>query len=187
MIALWLDKGWPLSARRAAQGDVTGVPVGLPLPPCAGKRRLSFVVQPGNIVDIRPPPALRRLIGIAPPPWRATLDSLDSLAAHEFVDVRVCGGLMWQTITGLEYLTASSDLDILLRVNQDTDLELLADRVARIDAAAPMRIDGEFIRADGAAVNWREFHEQSSEVLVKTLDGVALVEPKVFAAGCGPS
>lgn len=187
MIALWIDKGWPLIARRAAHGDTPGVPLGLPLPPFAGKRRLSYVVQPEDLVNIGPPPALRTLMGFAPLAWRPTLDRLEALADRQFVNVRVCGSLMWQAITGLQYLTAHSDLDVLFHVDRDTDLQYLTDRVAQIEATAPMRIDGELIRADGAAVNWREFHEHPPEVLVKTLGGVELLEPKVFAAGCGPS
>jgi phosphoribosyl-dephospho-CoA transferase len=65
-------------------------------------------------------------------------------------------------------------------VNQDTDLGSLTAGVAQIDATAPMRIDGELIRADGAGVTWREFYGQSAAVLVKMPGGAVLLEPREF-------
>ena len=66
-------------------------------------------------------------------------------------------------------MTDRSDLDLLLHVHRDTDLHPPGRRPGRIEAAAPMRLDGELIRDDGAAVNWREFHAGAREVLVKTI------------------
>ena len=43
-----------------------------------------------------------------------------------------------------------------------------------------MRLDGELIRDDGAAVNWRELHTGAREILVKTLGGVALLDASHF-------
>ncbi|KVE36598.1 malonate decarboxylase holo-[acyl-carrier-protein] synthase [Burkholderia sp. TSV86] len=56
----------------------------------------------------------------------------------------------------------------------------LVAALADLDARAPMRIDGELLRADGAGVNWRELHAGAREVAVKTADGVALCAPEVF-------
>jgi len=39
-----------------------------------------------------------------------------------------------------------------------------------------MRLDGELVRDDGAGVNWRELHSGARELLVKTTDGVALLD-----------
>ena len=39
-----------------------------------------------------------------------------------------------------------------------------------------MRLDGELIRRDGAAINWRELRTGTGEILVKTLGGVALLD-----------
>ena len=54
--------------------------------------------------------------------------------------------------------------------------------LAAIEAAAPMRLDGELVRDDGAAVNWREFHAGAREILVKTIDGVALLDREPLPA-----
>jgi phosphoribosyl-dephospho-CoA transferase len=50
----------------------------------------------------------------------------------------------------------------------------LLDAVARIDAVAPMRVDGEIIFADGAAANWRELRGNAEQVILKTPAGLAL-------------
>ena len=46
-----------------------------------------------------------------------------------------------------------------------------------------MRLDGELIRDDGAAVNWREFHAGAREILVKTIGGVAMLSASQFFPG----
>ncbi len=186
LVALWVDRGWPLIGRRGVPGDLHGVPLGLPLPPSAGKRRLAFVVQPEDVVSTAMPPALRVVSRAAPPLWWATLNRLEALAARHAVEVRVCGSLAWQALTGMDYVTERSDIDLLLHVRRDTDVYRLTADLASIETAAPMRLDGELIRDDGAAVNWRELHEGAHEVLVKTVRGVALLAPRLFLPGSPP-
>jgi phosphoribosyl-dephospho-CoA transferase len=108
---------------------------------------------------------------------------LNELAFWHSVQARVFGSLAWQTLTGLDYLSDRSDLDLLLDVHRDTDLDGLAAGIAEIEAVAPMRLDGELMREDGAAVNWREFHAGAGEVLVKSIDGVGLLDKELFASG----
>jgi phosphoribosyl-dephospho-CoA transferase len=183
LVGSWVQNGWPLIGRRATPGEGNGVALGLPLPPFAGKRRLSFLMRPEDIVATAPPPPLRLAGRAAPRAWWPTLDRLDVLASQYGVKAEVFGSLAWRAITGLDYLTDSSDLDLLLHVQHETDLHRLASDVALIDAAAPMRLDGELVRADGAAVNWREIHAGAQEVLVKTVCGVALLDTSRFILG----
>lgn len=183
LVASWADRGWPLVGRRAMCSEFYGVPLGLPLPPFAGKRRLSFLMQPEEIRGTAPPPTLRVAGLVAPQAWRPTLDKLDEFISQHSVDARVFGSLAWRELTGLDYLTARSDLDLLLNVGRDVDLLDLAAGLAAIEAAAPMRLDGEFVREDGAAVNWRELHAGAPEVLVKTLGGVRLLGSNLFLTG----
>jgi phosphoribosyl-dephospho-CoA transferase len=183
LVAPWVDKGWPLIGRRAMPHEGHGVALGLPLPPFAGKRRLSFLMQPDDVLSTAPPPALRAVSRVAPRTWWPTLDGLDELASRHCVEARVFGSLAWRALTSLDYVTDRSDLDLLLQVHCDTDLLGLAAGVAGLEAAAPMRLDGELIRDDGAAVNWREFHAGAPELLVKTIGGVALLDASLFLPG----
>jgi len=196
----WAARGWPLMVRRAGACDAgaAGVPLGLPLPPSLGKRRIGVVVPESAIVSVEPPPAVARLREAAPAHWRATLDRLDAIARRHHVVCRAFGSLAWQALTGLTYLSSGSDLDLLFDAPIGADAEaalaaLLDDVAALADGAdgpdggeAPMRIDGEVIRADGAGANWRELRTalaERGEIVAKTSAGVVLLSPREFLDG----
>ena len=183
LVRHWVANGWPLVRRRPRAGEAPGVPLGLALPPFAGKRRLSVLVQPEDVAATTPPLPLRSARRAAPQAWQPTLDRLQGLALRHRLEPAVFGSLAWQAITGLPYLTAGSDLDLLLPVRRETSLGRLAADLAEIEASAPMALDGEFIRNDGAAVNWREIQSGAQEILVKTLGGVSLIEAPAYLPG----
>jgi len=164
-------------------GDSCGVPLGLPLPPFAGKRRIALVMQPEDIVSVASPVELKAVSRVAPRTWRHTLARLHVLAGQHAVTTRVCGSLAWQAITGLDYVTAESDLDVLLYVGREVDALRLTAGLSRIETQAPMRVDGELVREDGVAVNWRELRSGTGEVLLKSVGGIGLVHPRSFLAG----
>jgi phosphoribosyl-dephospho-CoA transferase len=183
LVARWSDEGWPVIRRRAMPGEPPGVALGLPLPPSAGKKRLCFLLQPDDILSIARLPLLNVASRSAPRPWWSTLDRLGELARLHSVEARVFGSLAWRTLTGLDYLTGRSDLDLLLEIGRDTDIDRLTADVAMIETDAPMRLDGELMRDDGAAVNWREFHAGASQVLVKHIDRIGLLDRRDFISG----
>lgn len=187
LVAGWVERGWPLVGRRANSEEVHGLPLGLPLPPAAGKKRLAVMMRREDVVSVMPPPGLSSAIRVAPLAWQSTLLDLARLTTRESVETRIFGSLAWRAITGLDYLTDRSDLDFVIHVHRDTRIRRLADELACIAADAPMRLDGELIRADGAAVNWRELHAGASELLVKTVAGTSLVDAGHFLAGRMPS
>jgi phosphoribosyl-dephospho-CoA transferase len=187
LVVRWSQQGWPAVRRRAVLGEPLGVALGLPLPPSAGKKRLSLLVEDHHVESVERPPSLDAARGSAPPAWQATLDRLGELTLRHAIDARVFGSLAWQTLTGLDYVTGRSDLDLLLEVRRETDLDRLTAEVSAIEAAAPMRLDGELMRHDGAAVNWREFRAGASKVLVKHIDGVNLIDRVQFASGSAVS
>ncbi len=186
IVASWVDRGWPMVGRRANAGEGRGVPLGLPLPPFAGKKRLAVVVRPADVVAVAPSPNLASTVRAAPPSWRTTLLRLGQLASGQGVEARVFGSLAWQVITGLDYLTDSSDLDFAMYVRRDTQLCRLTEAVERIEASAPMRLDGELIRG-ASAVNWRELHAGGRDVLVKTIVGITLFSADQFISGRIPT
>jgi len=179
----WAREGWPAIRRRAIPGEPSGTALGMPLPPFAGKKRLAFVVQADDVVSIARPPSLNAASKSAPPSWRSTLQHLDELSERHAVEARVFGSLAWQALTGMDYITGHSDLDLLLDIDRDIDLDRLTADLAAIEADAPMRLDGELMRRDGAAANWRELHSGADEVLVKRIDGVGLLGRHAFIAG----
>jgi phosphoribosyl-dephospho-CoA transferase len=148
------------------------VPAALPLPPVHGKRRVAFSFSPGAAVVVLPPVLLRDAAPAAPAAWQPVIAALIDLGEAVGVTPRVFGGLLWEHATGLPYLTAQSDLDLLWSISDERSAALLVEGLCRLDAGGPIRLDGEVELPDGAAVNWRELASQGDEVLVKTMDGV---------------
>jgi phosphoribosyl-dephospho-CoA transferase len=171
-VADWAARGWPLIVRRYGPGeDRARVPLGLPLPPTAGKRRIGLALPAAALTPL-PAPSLAQVRGTAPEAWQATLDALLALAAAHGLVPRPFGALLWQALTGRAYLTASSDLDLLWPVAALRPGFLAG--LARIAQAAPMRIDGEVVFSDGAGIQWRELHEAADTVLAKHIDRLEL-------------
>jgi phosphoribosyl-dephospho-CoA transferase len=176
----WADHHWPLIVRRLLPGDTGEVPVGLPLPPSAGKQRIALQVYCADIASLAPLPSLSDVIGAAPRNWSASLRRLIQLAQQYHVRCGVFGSLAWQRLTGLGYLGPDSDLDLVWSLPHRTQITEFLTRVAEIESNAPMRIDGELTREDGAGVNWRELHAGASELALKSGTGVRLCSVATF-------
>lgn len=183
LVARWSKMGWPLIRRRALPCEASGLALGLPLPPSAGKKRISLMVDIDHVASVARPPSLRQARAYAPRNWWPTLDRLDRLGFRHSVDARVFGSLAWQSLTGLDYVTGRSDLDVLFEFQSETDVDCFVADVAAIETDAPMRIDGELMGAGGTAVNWREFHGGASELLVKSIERVVLLGRHQFISG----
>jgi len=183
LVAAWAERGWPLVVRRSGASDAAGVPLGLPLPPSHQKLRLPFVIPHDGVVSVAPPPAIASALEIAPPAWRPTMQRLIALAAAFGGEARLYGSLAWQRVTGLDYLTSGSDLDALLPLPPADEVARLTAALAAIERDAPMRIDGELVRADGAGVSWRELHADTGELLVKTVADAVVLPTGAFLEG----
>ena len=183
-LADWARLGRPVIVRRRHPGEAGGrIPVGLPLPPADGKRRIGLALPP-DAATLRAPVTLAAARAAAPGAWHPTLDALEALAAGHGLVPRVFGGLLWQSLTGLAYLGPGSDLDLLWPVAGGIDRGVLLG-LARIEAEAPMRIDGEVVLDDGFGLNWRELlaAQDGGDVLAKGLDTVRLRPAAAHLAG----
>jgi phosphoribosyl-dephospho-CoA transferase len=183
LVAGWVDRGWPLIARRSAPEEDRGMPLGLPLPPSAGKRRIGLFMDPVGIRSTARPPLLSAAFRVAPAAWIPTLRTLNHVATRLDVEARVFGSLAWCLLTGLNYLTARSDLDFILSLPRPRDFAELMTELESIDSAAPMRLDGEIVRDDGAGVHWRELHSGARDVLAKTVGRPTLLNSAEFIGG----
>ena len=177
-VAQWALRGWPVIVRRpAADDDPALIPVALPLPPAAGKLRLAAQLPPEHIRGRLPPLTLRAAREEAPLAWEPVVASLLALADQTGVEPRLFGSLLWQRLTGLGYLSETSDLDLLWPVADAERAHRLVQWLASIEAGSPVRLDGEILLPGGGGVQWREWHGGASEVLVKTAAGV-LLQPR---------
>jgi phosphoribosyl-dephospho-CoA transferase len=189
LVADWALREWPVIVRRRMAADVAEtVPAALPLPPAHGKRRLAFSFASGAAVRVLPPVLLRDAARAAPAAWQPVIAALLDLGEAVGVTPRVFGALLWEHATALPYLTPQSDLDLLWSISHERTAALLVAGLLRLDAAGPIRLDGELGLPDGAAVNWRELANQTDQVLVKTMDGVEVrAKAGLFGAQVPPS
>ncbi|BDU21418.1 malonate decarboxylase holo-[acyl-carrier-protein] synthase [Dyella sp. GSA-30] len=178
----WADCGWPLIARRPLPGEAGGYALGLPLPPAAGKRRIAVNARHEDIDAVSSLPYLQETIHSAPAAWASSMDRLTMLAARHAIEARVFGSLAWQWLTGLTYLSPGSDLDVIWTLPPPGHIAPLLAELAEIETLAPMRLDGELIRADGSGVNWRELYAGSKELALKTPVDVQLCSYEAFVA-----
>ena len=183
LVAGWVDRGWPLIARRLAPEEGHGVPLGLPLPPSAGKRRIGLLMDPAGVKSTARPPLLSAALRVAPGAWIPALRALNHVAARLGVEARVFGSLAWCLLTGLNYLSVSSDLDFILSLPHSRNFAELMTELDSIDSAAPMRLDGEIVRHDGVGVHWRELHSGARDVLAKTAGVPRLLNSAEFIGG----
>jgi phosphoribosyl-dephospho-CoA transferase len=180
IVAGWARAGRPLIVRRPACSDAAGmIPLGLPLPPSHGKRRIAFTLAPGDIIASAPPPSLADAAAAAPARWQATIGLLLRLLP----ETRTFGSLAWQHLTRLPYLSDSSDLDLLWPLSSARQADTLASDIGRIASQAPMRLDGEIVGRAGG-VQWRELiGADLDEVLVKGSTGVVSTTRAAFLSG----
>ncbi len=168
----WVAAGRPLIARRPMCDGAAGlVPLGLPLPPSLGKQRLALAVPADAILSDAPPPLLADAVRNAPAIWQETIATLVAVEP----ETRCFGSLAWAYLTGLPYLSETSDLDLVWQASTASDAARLAAAWIRIDAKAPMRLDGEIVTPTGLAVQWREFASDAPEMLVKTAEGNRMI------------
>ena len=188
LLGEWADRGWPVIVRRRGEADNRHlVPVGVPLPPAAGKHRVALLFPPEGVQQRSRPSLLDATARAAAPNWRSTIDALVALGARSGVEPAAFGSLLWQHLTGLAYLTPHSDLDVLWPIPANFDVHSLICGIAQVQRDAPLRIDGEIIFPDGSAVNWRELwgaHQAAdgATVLAKTMESVQLLDVASLAS-----
>jgi phosphoribosyl-dephospho-CoA transferase len=169
----WAERGWPVIVRRYANDEAADlIPVAISVPPPAAKPGIALALRASDILERMPAVALSACIGQAPAAWRETLQSLIALAERCGTAACVFGSLLWQTLTGLTYLHAGSDVDLLWAVMRREQAQDLACGIARCALTSAMRIDGELLLPDGAGIHWREWQGGADEVLVRTLHRV---------------
>ncbi|AYG69288.1 MULTISPECIES: malonate decarboxylase holo-[acyl-carrier-protein] synthase [unclassified Rhizobium] len=175
----WAALGRPAIFRRRICADpMDTLPLGLPLPPGMGRKRLALSCPPVAVIRTAPPPLLKDVLAAAPARWRPTIDAL----LEAVPSCRCFGSLAWQYLTGLSYLTGTSDLDLLVECRASTDAARAAALLDAIAERAPMRIDAELITPSGTAVQWREWLSGNPEILIKSHAGSALIAREALFA-----
>lgn len=170
----WQRRGRPCIRTRHRPGVPAGwLPLGLPLPPSLGKRRLALCAAADGLDRWCAPPRLAEVIDSAPPAWREWLIRLEQSAQRIQLSLRVFGSLAWQYLTGETYLSESSDLDLLWAPADRLQLQAGLALLQAWERESGLRADGEVLLPAGA-VAWRELSNAPSRVLVKAARAVTL-------------
>jgi phosphoribosyl-dephospho-CoA transferase len=85
--------------------------------------------------------------------WKPIISALLNLGESMKISPRVFGALLWEHTTGLPYLNAQSDLDLIWSISDEQTARLLVEGLRRLDAESPVRLDVELQLPDGAGVN----------------------------------
>lgn len=143
----WIGRARPLIVRRPClSDDAREVFLGVCLP---GKRRLACRMPVDAVVSVEPPPR-----------WRGDAFPAPGLS------LRLFGSHAWQALTGLAYVTPTSDLDLLLDISTLAEWEALLARGLALPAQP--RIDLEIVFRGDASFNWREYLSPAADILIKS-------------------
>ncbi|MFZ6845774.1 malonate decarboxylase holo-[acyl-carrier-protein] synthase [Undibacterium sp. RuTC16W] len=190
IIETWRLSDWPLIVRRhdADAGDEV-ICLGLALPPNTtdgSKQRIALRVEKVLIARSSPALSLHDIIETAPQEWQQALSHFSSLAnlaclpatlktSSPPLDMRVFGSAALQRLTGLSYVTARSDIDLLFSPKNLNELEQGLSLLTSFSTLLPL--DGEILFPQQQAVSWREWQlatASQARVLVKTMHTVYL-------------
>jgi phosphoribosyl-dephospho-CoA transferase len=129
-----------------------------------------------------PPPRLSQIVAHMPSAWHAALAQLERRGHALGIVFRVYGSAAWQMLTGLEYVHPASDLDLLWRPRDRTQLDAGVALLEQWQEDTGIAVDGEIVFGDDEAVAWREWRRCGigEHVLVKRLDGPLLRERKAL-------
>jgi phosphoribosyl-dephospho-CoA transferase len=187
----WAGHRLPLVVTR--QPDTLGkgeVALGLCAPARWRRRRLGLQLPLAEVAYFDEFPALDRILMQLPAPVRGPAHRLAQALRAQDLTARAYGSHGWRALTGLDHLRAGSDLDLWLGVADIAQADAAATALAGF--SGPVRLDGELVFPDGAAVAWREWRAwregRTGALLVKRLRGASTVralaafEPPAVAA-----
>lgn len=182
----WILARRPLVVSRQEGTQPGMIRLGLPLPPNRGKRRLGFDIPMTNVTLSAAPPLLHALSEDLPESWQPTLAVLRASPEIRACAPRVFGSVAMQWLTGMPYVTDTSDLDLALSPSDWPTARAAIETLLRIevDRVRP-RLDGEIIDPLGRAVCWRELAGAADTLLSKHVDGVALIARSDFIDAFG--
>lgn len=172
-VAAWLAKGFPCIYAKQMP-DEKSVNLGLPLWYAHKKHRVGLRVLPSEIYSQKPPPQLiemqdffLRCYGI---------DDLDRMIeVHQIDNISVYGSFLSQYLSGYDFVTKSSDLDLLINYHEYSLAHLQA-LINTLTQKFKRIIDGE-VRFQGLGdISLKELLNLSTKkILCKSQDHVLLL------------
>jgi phosphoribosyl-dephospho-CoA transferase len=175
-VAGWFAQSRPaIVTRRAIHARAEEVSLGIPLPLAQGKLRIALQMSRDAILYLRPPVTLEAALASAPPAWQGPLKKLVTAAKETGIIFSVYGSHAWQHLTGEEYITGRSDIDVLWQPQDPVQMQAGLVLLQHWEKCHGLRADGEVCLPGGYAVSWRELVRRTGKVLVKHTHGIGLL------------
>lgn len=186
-VAWWMDAGWPFVVRRqTSPGWPEVLSLGMALPPGAGKRRISLEVEARSVAAWGMPPNLEFSIPLLPAERRPALRRLRTSAQAIGLELALYGSCGLEALTGMTYLAPTSDIDLLFRPADVSQLDRALALLSSWEQKEGWRADGEILLLEQSGeelgVSWREWLATERKcrgkktVLAKALRSVGLRE-----------
>lgn len=183
----WVLGNYPLIVARQADVPQSMLRVGLAEPALWGKRRLSFLVNPGDVLQHQTGPLLADVLGKLPPRWKFGANMLLVYLKEVNMPAHVYGSAAIEALTGLPCITENSDLDVLFKPASWESIAGLCARLKQLSHDHPtFEVDGEVLNPAGDAVHWLELCSQSEQVLAKSNTAVRLISLSEYRNAFGP-
>jgi phosphoribosyl-dephospho-CoA transferase len=179
----WVADGLPLVATRQF-AECGRRQLALCGPLSMTPRRIAIEVPADLIEAVARPILLADAVVAAPEAWRGALRALDRAFAAVGLTARAFGSLAWHALTGISYLHARSDVDLIVDLGGPawraslTPDGCLADRfmpLAGVIDEAPFACDCELRLDHDAAFSLAELRGTSTRIMVKRNDRSELV------------
>ncbi len=148
----WVRLGRPLVVARQCEPNLDSRLLGFSMPP--QRTRVGVRAPVAAVIRVSRPMLLSEAMPFAPEGWQSVMRRVQDLCDRSGVVVRVYGSLSTQAVSGVPYIDADSDLDLLLEVKRHTKLEELLAQL-ELFSKTP-RLDGEITTPAGWSVAWRE-------------------------------
>jgi phosphoribosyl-dephospho-CoA transferase len=175
----WAGHGLPLVVTRQP-GPIAGIDViamGLPAPGRWERRRIALSIPRDDVLCLDEFPRAEQVVTLLPEAARADWRTLCSRMAACGAVARVHGSYGWRSLSGLDYIRPSSDIDVWIGVSDVEQADAVTRQLQAFDGPHP-RLDGELVFDGGNAVAWREWlcwrTGRANALLVKHLEGSSL-------------
>ncbi|MCR2747471.1 malonate decarboxylase holo-[acyl-carrier-protein] synthase [Limnobacter parvus] len=177
----WVLGNYPLIVARQADVPQGMLRVGLAEPASWGKRRLSFLVNPSDVLQHQTGPLLADVLAKLPLGWRFGANMLLVYLNELNMPAHVYGSTAIEALTGLPCITENSDLDVLFKPTSWESVSGLCARLKQLSQDHPtFKVDGEVLNPAGDAVHWLELCSENEQVLAKSNTEVRLMKLSEF-------
>lgn len=152
------------------------VRLGLAEPLAMGKRRMAFLVLRADVLRNEQGPTLAQALGHLPIAWQFKVGQLLSTCQQWGIECRLFGSAALQVVSGLGFLHADSDLDLIATPSDWQGAMALCAALHELSLSAPgFKVDCEIRNPHGQDVHWRELRQNEHKVLAKSITQVQLM------------